>query len=195
VLDDVPVGEACPACGSTRRNAHVRAEAILAVTAISRPGIRIDYNPSRPWYEKWHDVRQHLDALEAVCRPGAYQGNDPVVRSFKTFFTECFHLGDWLWDDPASGLSEQAVQQFILGDPALRICEGMANTNKHHSRRKAVYVTARISSVTSDEKGTQAFVGWSQGQQSGTEDALDLARRCFAAWEAYLRLNGLQSSI
>ena len=167
----------------------------MTVTDVMQPGIRIDYNPNRPWYEKWYDVRQHLDALEAVCRSGAYPGNDPVVRSCKTFFTECFHLGDWLWDDPSTGLTEQEVQQFILGDPALRICEGMANTNKHHSRRKATYVTARISSVNSDDKGTQASVSWSQGKQSSSDDALDLARRCVAAWQGYMAAKGLNSPI
>jgi hypothetical protein len=32
-------------------------------------------------------------------------------------------------------------------------------------------------------------------QRSGSVDALDLARRCVAAWERYLKANGLQSPI
>jgi hypothetical protein len=39
------------------------------------------------------------------------------------------------------------------------------------------------------------LIEWSEGPLSGIEDGLDLARRCVAAWEAYLRRNGLTPPI
>ena len=56
-------------------------------------------------------------------------------------------------------------------------------------------MTARVAVVTTDETGTRVITRWSEGQTSGTEDALDLARRCVAAWDDYLKQNGTHSPI
>jgi hypothetical protein len=42
----------------------VQAQTAVAVAAVMRPGIRIDYNPDRPWYDRWHSVREHVATLE-----------------------------------------------------------------------------------------------------------------------------------
>jgi hypothetical protein len=39
--------------------------------------------------------------------------------------------------------------------------------------------------------GVQVWIDWSDGNRSGTENALDLARRCEAAWAKYIAANGL----
>jgi hypothetical protein len=160
-----------------------------------RPGISIGYNPDRPWYAQWHNVRQHLHTVEADSRPNAYQGNNPVKRDFENFFTHCFHLGDWLWEDKSTGLTEKQVRKFIEKDPALRICAGVANTTKHRTRSQSNAMTARIASVGFNDKETRVSIDWSKGPHGGTVDALDLARRCVAAWKGYLKANGLQSPI
>jgi hypothetical protein len=155
----------------------------------------IGYGPDRPWYVQWRSVRQHLEIVESNCRPGAYRGNEPVRLDFENFFTQCLHLGDWLWEDKTTGLTETQVRKFIEKDQALRVCAGMANTSKHRTRSQANALTARIASVTSDPNGTRASIAWSKGFDSGTEDALDLAGRCMAAWDGYLKANGLRSPI
>jgi hypothetical protein len=55
--------------------------------------------------------------------------------------------------------------------------------------------TARIKRIESDDSGARLAIAWSEAQNNGTEDALDLAWRCVAAWAKYLRGNGLQSPI
>jgi hypothetical protein len=62
----------CPACGGTRQNATVEAQTVMTTTAVPAPRILIGYNPDRPWYAQWHNVRQHLETVEADCQPGAY---------------------------------------------------------------------------------------------------------------------------
>jgi hypothetical protein len=32
-----------------------------------QPGLTIEYNPDRPWYEQWHKVREHMATVEAEC--------------------------------------------------------------------------------------------------------------------------------
>jgi hypothetical protein len=185
----------CPACGSTRQNATVKAQTVMTAVAVMRPGISVGYDPDRPWYAQWHSVRQHLQTVEADCQPGGYQGNDPVKRDFENFFTQCFHLGDWLWEDKSTGLTDKQVRAFIDQDAAMRICAGMANTTKHRTRSQPNAMTARIAAVGFDDGGTRVSIDWSEGPHGGTENALDLAWRCVAAWEGYLKANGLQSPI
>jgi hypothetical protein len=153
----------CPACGGTRQNATVQAPTVPTTTAVPTPRILIGYNPDRTWYSRWRGVRQHLEKVEAGCRPGAYRGNEPVKRDFENLFTQCFHLGDWLWEDKSTGLTDQQVRTFIDKDAALRICAGVANTSKHRTRRQPNAITARIASVGFDDQGTHVTIDWSEG--------------------------------
>jgi hypothetical protein len=118
-----------------------------------------------------------------------------VKRDFENFFTQCFHLGDWLWEDRTTGLTHQQVRTFIDKEAALRICAGVANTSKHRTRSQPNAITARIASVGFDGEGTHVTIDWSEGLHGGTENALDLARRCVTAWDGYLKASGLQSPI
>jgi hypothetical protein len=95
----------------------------------------------------------------------------------------------------APTLTEVKVRDFIGNDAALRICAGMRNTSKHRIRNRPTAVTARIKSIRSDENGARGTIEWTEGSNSGTEDALDLARRCVAAWDGYLKASELQSPI
>ena len=154
----------------------------------------VTYSSDRPWFGRWYGVRQELEKVEAACRPEAYRGGLYIVAAFENFFWQCFHLGDALWEDTSTGLSEQKVTRFIVGDPDLKYCEAMASTSKHH-RRHSRQLTARVHSITPAPTGTRATIRWQQASDTGTEDALDLARRCLAAWDRYLQSKGLHSPI
>jgi hypothetical protein len=123
---------------------------------------------------------------------GSISGRSFHSRRIRELFWQCFHLGDALWEDTITGLSEQKVTHFIRGDPDLSKCEAMASTSKHHKRHPR-QVTARVHSITATPTGTQATIRWERGSNTGTEDALDLARRCVAAWDRYLQRKGLHS--
>jgi hypothetical protein len=55
----------------------------MTARAVMRPGISVGYNPDRPWYAQWHNVRQHLQTAEADSRPNAYQG---LMEELITYF-------------------------------------------------------------------------------------------------------------
>jgi hypothetical protein len=101
----------CPACGSTRQNATIRGSVGVGAGAGRSGGFTIGYGPDRPWYVQWRSVRQHLEIVESDCRPGAYRGNEPVRLDFENFFTQCLHLGDWLWEDKTTGAHRNAGTQ------------------------------------------------------------------------------------
>jgi hypothetical protein len=127
---------------------------------------------------QWRSVRQHLDTVEADCRPGAYRGNEPVRLHFENFFTQCFHLGDWLREDKSTGLIRQA------GARLHRERFGIAHMRWHGQHEQAPYPEPSERSDSEDRQrhvgpnGTRVSIVWSRVSDSGTEDALDLARRC-----------------
>src|SRR5688572_28504669 len=130
---EVTEQEPCPDCGSLRQTVAVKATgAIRPQGSIASMGVK--YGAQRPWSNHWYDVQQELRAVEAACQPGANRDNQSLKRSFETFFTVCFHFGDWLWEDQSTGLTKRQVENFIDSDPALRVCEGLANTKKHRTR-------------------------------------------------------------
>jgi hypothetical protein len=190
-LEDL--SQPCPNCGSTRQTTYLHTGGSTtpsgAVTEYT-----VTYSGDRPWFGRWYGVRQELEKVEAECRPEAYRGGLYIVAAFENFFWQCLHLGDALWEDKSTGLSEQKVIRFIQGDPDLSKCEAMASTSKHHKRHPQ-RITARVHTITTPPNGSRATIRWEQGPNAGTEDALDLARRCVAAWERYLQRNGLQSPI
>jgi hypothetical protein len=158
------------------------------------PGLSVTYGPQRPWTSQWLNVLQHLETVEAGCRPESYQGNAPLKLAIENFFIQCFHFGDWLWMDQTTGLTRDKVVDFIRRDSALRICEGIANTSKHHTRRRTSTMTAVVASVSYSESGVWAVIKWTEMPDSGKRDALDLARQCVAAWDGYLKSQGLDEN-
>jgi hypothetical protein len=194
-LDDVPVGDPCPKCGSSMRDATVFAHPATAEVVVPTPTIGIGYPPHRPWQQKWQDIEHGLERIESAydVTQGQY-GNEDVRRFVEGFFKDCRELADWLWQDHQStGLNKTAVMAAVMADPHLRLADGVAQTIKHHTRTGTDPITARITDITIGPGGCYAKIGWSRPSGAkGSEDALALARKCVDAWRRFLAGRGLQ---
>jgi hypothetical protein len=85
-LDDVPVGDSCPKCGSGRRDATVFAHPATAQVVVPTPTIGIGYNPHRPWQQKWQDIEHGLERIGSAydVTQGQY-GNEDMRRFVEGF--------------------------------------------------------------------------------------------------------------
>lgn len=185
-LDDVPVGQPCRRCGGLRRDASPTAQPATIRVEVPRPTVAIAYNDPRPWQQKWQDVLDALQRVRSTYTTKEGQGNEDVRRAVEGFFNTSRELADWLWENTTVG--EPAVRALIRRSPSLRLADAMAQTTKHHTRRpgKADPITARITEVRVGPDGASAQISWSRaGGASGSEDALDLARRCVRAWRGF----------
>lgn len=90
---------------------------------------------------------------------------------------------------------EDCVAALIAITAARSPCTPQGNTSKHRTRSRPTAVSARVRTIRSDENGARGTIEWTEGSNGGTEDALDLARRCVAAWDCYFKASGLQSPI
>jgi hypothetical protein len=135
---------------------------------------------------KWREVLTRLNDLEI-----AYNGSniDDLRQGVEHFLKSCRELADWLQN--GAGLN---ALEFVHRDKDLRICDGLAQTSKHHTREgKNDPITAWIGSIMSKSSGSSsARIEWARPSGSqGSEDALDLARVCVAAWQRFLRQHRL----
>ncbi len=139
---------------------------------------------------------RQLKLLRAAYRPGANVGNLEMGRLADDFFVSCWHVWDWLLNDPAVPQVTEAVLKPLLapGEP-LALCNAYANTRKHLELRDPKRTRARVVRYDSDQSGSRLTVGyWSSKQPQQTIDALDLAEQCYATWQQLLREHGLEEA-
>jgi hypothetical protein len=164
----------------------------LVVTATMSATASVGYAPTPAWTRKWRDVLDGLAELEGLYSlPDT--SNEPARRAVEVFFARCRELADWLQHNAA--VDKADLYDLRSTDPALKICDGMAQTTKHHTRtrdrRNPDPITARVSWFHGGP-GVHLDIDWSTASgASGTEDALDLARRCVSSWRAFFAAHGL----
>jgi len=118
-----------------------------------------------------------------------------------SFFQNCYHLKDWIKNDPDVGDEiRDVVEGFVDSDKELRICADLAIRSKHselnrHIREDAK-VTSRNVTIYPPTAGSGS-VGTSTCEHTitlrdGRECiALDVARKAVEAWECFLSNNRL----
>src|SRR2546426_9634855 len=99
------------------------------------------------------------DWREQVLRMARWKGRlwlDPIlhgehaVDSFYAFAAACYHLIDWLANDPSQPISRERAEAFVYNSEVLRFCGDICNGSKHarlepkNVRVKAEKTTERI---------------------------------------------------
>ena len=74
-----------------------------------------------------------------------YQSSVAYGDDLHHFFQDCFHLKDWIKNDPVSGSASGRIEAEFQAELPLRIAADLANAAKHLSRthdREGAYVTS-----------------------------------------------------
>ena len=128
--------------------------------------------------------------------------NDRRVDDFYSFFTCCFHLKDWLKNDPSV---DQAIRDeaeaAVSSNRWLGLCADITNGSKHLriDRRVRVDASSRVEKV--EPAFQRNFVQQNAFQVGGIVvvaggnvwDAQDVAGQCMRAWDEFLTIKGLES--
>lgn len=195
-LDAVATHEPCPRCGRYGRDAHVVVGAIHVGVVVSAPVVEVEPNLHRPWCQKWSNTLTALESLEEAYRRVPKGGNLEVDARVQRFFGECNDLPDWLKSDKVSlpNLPDRDVNDHATGDHNLRVCNGIANTHKHHTpTRGKDPVTARICRTRTTDSGASVTIEHSSPSDPNPRhvDARDLSRACVASWRAFFKGHGI----
>lgn len=153
--------------------------------------VRVGDVAQRTWQRKWRDVQHERQAL-AAAYAGPGLDTEGLNRRVESFFKTCRELGDWIQESKVARTSRYIHKK----GSALKVCDAVAQTAKHFKRRpdrKRDPITAIVVEVHNDhQQGIHADIAWnSKGGNNGQEDALKLADRCIAEWQAFFQARGL----
>jgi hypothetical protein len=187
------MGLPCPVCESLDR-AVSDTDYFTAVDETTRLE-QSSPAPDRGWMGQWQRVLRWFSRMEATAE-GRYHDTetDHYEDEAYAFFDSCFHLKDWLKNDPAHPLPEDVdIESVVQASEPLRWCADIANASKHlfAGRYARVDPKAEIAhrhydlslGNTSPTTVSARFVIRAAGDE---RDALELARECVQAWQDFL---------
>ena len=151
----------------------------------------------RSWQEQLERVERFLRRIE----DGDQDGTD-YEDFLWSFFQNCWHLKDWIMNDPAvpeatQNLVRERIHRNVKStSETLAICADLANRSKHLTldkfSRKDADIPGRVwtARVGGSDAGTTWYyrVTWDDGSE---RDALELARKAVCEWKQLLTAWGL----
>ena len=111
------------------------------------------------------------------------------------FFQDCWHLKDWIKNDPTLAAQSIPIEATVDARKPLRIAADLANACKHldrHQHREGAYVTSKSVTVhLGQNRGVDVLhvITLSDGSTLPADVA---AEQAIDAWEAVLRDLGLK---
>jgi hypothetical protein len=148
------------------------------------------------WQQQWQRVGRWFERFANTAGGREHdRHSDHYHDEIYAFFLNCFHLKDWLQNDPASASAASDVERFVNGSVALSICADLANGSKH-------LVLDRPRVGTGAKFGARLFklnlggvprisAEYAVEANGKKYDAFKLAKECIAEWTGYLQSKGL----
>lgn len=118
------------------------------------------------------------------------RSTDEVADAVVHFFSDCWHLGDWLVGDADTTITRSALTTHVDLSGALQLCGAVAAG--HHAVR-----STRMPSVSASVSGpgaaptTPAGETFFVGEGRNRHDALELARQAIEDWRQLLSAHQL----
>jgi hypothetical protein len=140
--------------------------------------------------EQWERTKRYFERFETLSEKGRIHdtNSENYVHDVYSFFIHCYHLKDWIKNDPSSPLQPTA-QDFGRKSVSFQICRDLCNGAKH------LAVKHPGSNLTEHQLGRKHFkfnvskrfisVRIFVNTINGEREAFDIARTCVAEWEAF----------
>ena len=140
---------------------------------------------TRRWYKKleliYHDELESADVLEK---------KDIIFA----FFQNCYHLKDWIKNDPSLEINKQIVEDFIKGNLCFTICGAVCVGSKHleiTDGRFKEYETIGTNYVLGDNKKHTFSIIYDKKRI----DVKKIAAECMEKWEKFIKSELKQQSV
>jgi hypothetical protein len=109
------------------------------------------------------------------------------------FFQNCYHLKDWLKNDPSRLFRADDVEKHVNQNRELQLCADLCNGSKHlvlSKPRSAENPRLGGQSVEIDLGANAIKLRYAVDTDLGPVDVLDLAERCTELWASFIRRSG-----
>jgi hypothetical protein len=156
---------------------------------------------SPKYIEQWERVRRWYERLKDVS--GLDMQSVPADRfqdDIFAFFLNCYHMKDWIKNDPEAGELKDYVEAWINKSEALSICADLCNGLKHLSRESSrsgenPKFGPKVHRFAFGEEPPGISVGFLIETDTHCYDAFGLAGVCLQDWETFLSAKGLLSQL
>jgi len=134
--------------------------------------------------EQYERVKRYLKRIQSE-----EQSTTDYMDDLYSYFVNCYHLKDWIKNDPSTGLSHREVENFVNSKLSLQICADLANRTKHlvlaEHIRKDAEITNR--SVTIDlGKGKTIHENIITLQDGSKHVAENIAQQALDDWTQFI---------
>jgi hypothetical protein len=126
--------------------------------------------------------------------PGAFFHDDVVA-----FFQACYHLKDWIKNDPAAAPVAPLVEGYISRTPCLALAADICNGSKHlvltmppRSGHPSDFLHI---GTTQNVRLETIAMSFRVDTPTGSQDAFQVATDCVKAWNAFVRANLLSTLV
>ena len=180
---DIP-GAVCLSCGTP----HPVGDVVLdGAGTLSTVLVSVGYGEHRSWLEQWGRVKNdYADIQEAFSTTGI--DNQAIANRLVIFFQACWNLIDHLKNDKSLPSIDHQPREEIKTSEAMKICEAMANTSKHHTRWDPKSATGHIKEINFSGPRITAVIHYKQDGVNGEPhdfDAETVATACMAWWRDF----------
>lgn len=144
------------------------------------------------FYEQYLRMIRYYEKLLKITKKRVYSpftNNETDI--LYSFFINCYHLKDWIINDPFLGINSQIVEDYVNENDNLCICADICNGLKHLKLKrpryqrdarlgKQVHTTIHRGDETLEER---RFIVETGGKPS---DGTYFAMNCIALWEQFV---------
>jgi hypothetical protein len=145
------------------------------------------------WPEQWARVQRwhrRLDRIRAAPPAKGAPGEPEALDEVLAFFSNCYHLVDWLKNDRVDPHPE--ARAFVHRTETLLACRDLANGSKHcvlesGSRRVPASTYPNMTTTAQTIVASPAVARWLVEAKPGDRrDMFDLADQCVEAWRGFI---------
>jgi hypothetical protein len=152
------------------------------------------------YQEQFERIRRYYQRVrEANNGPELTMSSDYYVDDLYSFFINCFHLKDWLKNDPEyKKHTNQEIEDYFKQNPFLSLCGDLCNGLKHLAKNrnpksgsnpefgeKQIGVKYKTDE-SGEERPNMSYVRIEVKHGDTTYDAYDIARIAMSAWDDFL---------
>lgn len=157
-----------------------------------------------PYFEQYKRMErwfQKLERIENGIENEEFSSTE-YKDSYVVFFLNCYHLHDYLEEDPNANVTESQVDSFIAANNCMELCGDICNAEKH--------LNLNSSGITGEhpeiDDGALIEVNPSGGNNNltasleihldngTTMDAYQLAKDCIDAWKNFFQTHNLMQN-
>ena len=154
------------------------------------------------YLEQYRRVKRYFERFR-IINDGKAQWTDSLdnLDDIFSFFIHCYHLKDWIKNDPRSGIERSKVEKFVHSNESLKICGDLTNGVKHLTidqpkvGQGALVKGSHLQLTIGKEIKLQ--VKYDIEANGELHDAFTIAKEAIKLWEKFLTMNakGFKSQI